>query len=166
MRTLADLIPHDRLVTIEPGACVADAERKVDSEHVSHLMVVRRGRLVGVICACDIDQAPRDARVSDAMSTNPWTADVETDAAEAAERMLAHGVSCLPVLRKGALCGVVTLGDLARAGLASSSALRCSACGSEDHVRCAEHGVSAGFCLECTRRSKPPDWNDDVGGSA
>ena len=166
MGRLADLIPERRVVTIEPTAALADAERKLDAEQVSHLMVVRGGHLVGVLCVCDIDRAPDGALVRDAMSTRTWTVEIESDACEASARMLEHGVSCLPVLRRGALCGVITLSDLAHAGLVPGAAVRCSACGSEDHVRCAVHGQSAGFCIECSRRSAPPDWSDDLGGSS
>jgi Mg/Co/Ni transporter MgtE len=166
MGTLAEFLAPGRLVTIEPTVALADAEQRLEAEHVSHLMVVLGSDLLGVLCICDVDRAPSGVLVGDAMSTRVWTADVETDAREAAERMLEHGVSCLPVLRRGALCGVITLSDLAKAGLASSAAARCSACGSDDHVRCAVHGLSAGFCLECTRKSVPPEWDDDLGGSS
>ncbi|MFI5306017.1 MAG: CBS domain-containing protein [Polyangiales bacterium] len=166
MSTLTEFLRPDRLVTIEPNVALADAQQRFEAEHVSHLLVVRGGELVGVLCVCDLDHAPRGASVAEAMSRRVWTADVSADAHEAAERMLEHGVSCLPVLRGGALCGVITLSDLARAGVASSATARCSACGSDDHVRCAVHGLSAGFCLECTRKSEPPEWNDDLGGSS
>jgi predicted transcriptional regulator len=145
---------------------MAQAAQKIEDEGVSHLMVTEGDDLVGVICVCNLDAADRNAAVSVCMSTSPTTIGIETTAVDAAELMLARGVSCLPVVVEGELRGVITLRDLRRAGIVDPSTERCSACGSDDHVRCAWHGQYVGFCLECTRKSEPPDSDEDLGGSS
>lgn len=152
-----------RLLAIEPMASVAEAAAMLAREHVSHLVVVKGGELLGVLCSCDIERSAQGAAVGQAMSRAVFTIDAEAQPAEALASMHAHNVSCLPVLAHGALRGVVTLRDLVRLGVADD-AERCSACGSTEHVRCEAHGVRAALCLECMRRSEPPAWDDEVGG--
>lgn len=165
MTTLRELMTR-KLVTIEPGELVVEAARRITQDRVSHLLVVEDGDLVGVLCACDLEAAPGGAQVRHAMARNLFTIDVGATPAQTAEHMLESSVSCLPVLSRGRLCGVVTRSDLSRVGLLEAYVDRCSACGSNDHVRCDEHGQVAGFCLECRRRSEPPRWDDETGGGS
>lgn len=160
---IADLMATDPL-TVEPGLPVRAAIQLVIDEGVSHLLVTERDELVGLACLCDLDAAATGANVGECMSRELVTIDVTTSAAEAAHIMLEGRIGCLPVLAEGALCGVVTLGDLRRAGIVDLPVERCVSCGSTEHVRCDHQGRSVGFCLECTRRSEPPCPDDDLGG--
>lgn len=164
MHTVSMFMTTERLVTVEPDAPVADAVRRVVDAGISHLLVTTRGDLVGLVCVCDLDQARTGATVDECMARDPVTVDVATSAALAGRLMLERGISCLPVMAGGALRGVITLGDLRRAGIVDAPPERCIACGSTEHVRCETRGRSVGYCLECTRRSEPPTWNDDLGG--
>ena len=149
------------LLAIGPTASVREAAVILARERVSHLLVTEGGELLGILCSCDIELAAQGDTVAHAMSRRAVTIDAEASPAEALEVMQASGVSCLPVVADGSLRGVVTLHDLVRLGLADG-AERCSACGSSEHVRCAEHGV-VGLCLECTRRSEPPAADEELG---
>lgn len=161
MDKLGQLI-SGRLLAIGPMASVGEAAAMLAREHVSHLVVVKGDELLGVLCTCDIERAAQGASVAQAMTRGVFTIDADAPPAEALASMHAHSVSCLPVVSHGALRGVVTLHDLVRLGLAGD-AERCSACGSTEHVRCEQHGTRAALCLECTRRSEPPAWDDDIG---
>src|SRR3990172_5068276 len=105
-----------RLVTVGPATRVGDAADLAGEEGVHHLLVVDGASLVGVACEHDLLLAGRDARVGDCMNV-PVCVDVGAGFAEAAEAMRERAIGCLPVLAGGFLVGVVTRGDLRRAGL-------------------------------------------------
>lgn len=164
MHTVSMFMTTEGLVTVEPDASVADAVQRVVDAGISHLLVTTRGDLVGLVCVCDLDRAHVGATVEECMARDPITVDVATSAALAGRVMLERGISCLPVMAGGALRGVITVGDLRRAGIVDAPPERCISCGSTEHVRCETRGHSVGYCLECTRRSEPPGWDDDLGG--
>ena len=164
MDTLVAVLMASDPLTVGPEVLVRDAVRIVIDRGISHLLVTERDDLVGLVCVCDLDQASTGASVGECMSREPITVDPQTRATEAARIMLERKVGCLPVLAGDRLAGVLTLGDLRRAGVIDLPVERCIACGSKDHVRCERSGRSVGYCLECTRRSEPPGPNDDLGG--
>jgi acetoin utilization protein AcuB len=164
MQPVSQIMTREHLVTLMPSASVAEATRRLRDSDVSHLMVVERDALVGVVCMCDLDQANASSPVAAIMGAEPFTIEAHSATAEAARSMLEAEISCLPVLRDGCLVGVVTISDLVRAGVVDLPVRQCASCGSTDHVRCEKHGRVVGFCLECTRRSEPPRWDDDLGG--
>lgn len=162
--SVAYLMTNEGLVTIEPHTAVSVAVRAVIDAGISHLLVTEREALVGLVCLCDLDQARTGSTVADCMSRGPVTVEPTTPAVTAGQLMLERGISCLPVVSDGVLRGVITLGDLQRAGIVDLPVERCIACGSEEHVRCEGPGRAVGYCLECTRRSEPPRWDEDLGG--
>jgi predicted transcriptional regulator len=164
MAIVGNLMTRERLVTIGPSTLTSAAARRISDEGVSHLMVTDGDSLLGVFCVCDIDAADVGSVVSECMTRNPVSVRADTDAADAAQLMHSWGVSCLPVLVAGKLYGVVTLSDLRAAGIVESAVTCCTVCGSEDHVRCTEHGDCVALCLECTRKSEPPDAEEELGG--
>jgi CBS domain-containing protein len=123
-----ELMQRD-LKTISTDATIADAVEALAAAHVSALPVIDRfGRAVGVISARDVLQAERDrpdperrerlfedTLVIEVMQ--PWVATIppEKDIRVAAERMLGLGVQRLFVEDDGALVGVVSMTDIARA---------------------------------------------------
>lgn len=164
MPTVSELMTAAPLVTIPPDATVSQAARAIAEQGVSHLLVTLHDKLVGVVCICDLDAAPQAASIAEHMSARPLTVEPDATAAAALERMRESGVSCMPVVSRGALEGVLTLSDLQRGGCAPETEQRCAACGSDDHVRAHEHMQVVGFCLECRRSSQPPRWDDELGG--
>ena len=160
---VATLMAGD-LLTVEPSILVREATRLVNERGISHLLVTGEEGLEGIVCLCDLDQAPTGASVGECMSRELLTVEPQMSADEAGRIMLGRGVSCLPVLADGQLVGVLTLGDLKRAGVVDLPIDTCVACGSDEHIRCEHTGRSVGYCLDCTRRSEPPGPNDDLGG--
>jgi CBS domain-containing protein len=152
------------VVTVGPATVMAEVARRMDQQGVSHLVVVERGRVVGVVCACDLDRAELGAKVGDHMARPPRTLPLGTSVFAAARDMIEHDLGCLPVMDGARLAGIVTRSDLRRAGILERDPQRCAACGDDDHVRCARPGAGVGFCLQCTRSSRPPRWDEDLGG--
>ena len=137
----------------------ADTRAQVASELAAaqalhHLPVTRDEYLVGIVCVCDLDEGDASAPVAALMSRRVVTVALTATLGDACALMLAREVGCLPVIAQGQVCGVVTRGDLARAGaLDERDRARCLACGAHHHVRASEGGLT--FCLDCLRRGRP-----------
>ncbi len=131
-------------VTISPGASVRQAIRTMLDHHVSGLPVVdESGRLAGVVSEGDLlrraeigteRHRPKwleflvgpgrsasdyvhshSRRVTDVMTDDPVSVDEHTSLEEVVALMEKHGVKRVPVLRDGAVVGIVTRADLLRA---------------------------------------------------
>ncbi len=155
------------LVTIAPHTLSVHAERLAKSSAVHHLLVVDGVRLEGVLCLCDLWRAETDSVAADLMNA-PATIDSLATAIEAAEMMRELALGCLPVLDGDRLSGILTRGDLRRAGLFGDeeTTRTCAACGTRHHVRSMGDAVVA-FCLDCVERGRAFDLDDpleDLGG--
>lgn len=126
-----------RVTTIEMDdslEMVRDIFKKV---RFHHLLVVDNEKLVGIISDRDVlkaispyvgtmSETPRDRatlnkRVHQIMSHHPLTVRSSCSLQEAAQLMLARGVSCLPVTTlDGAILGMLTWKDVLRAFLDSN----------------------------------------------
>jgi CBS domain-containing protein len=86
-----------------------------------HLPVVREGKVVGILCERDLleyraalgfGEPWRDCGVSGAMTRNPGTVGPDDRVADAAARLASARIAALPVVSRGALVGIVTIGDV------------------------------------------------------
>lgn len=104
------------LATIEDTATLATAAVQLQQRHVKQLLVTSEGSVVGVIAVRDLHAGRERDRV--ATRTRPLTIVPRTLTIGAAARaMLAHGHACLGVVDGSELLGLVTRGDLRRAGV-------------------------------------------------
>ena len=116
-------IMTDRVVRIHPGESVCVAARMLANYNIGMLPVCGSdGRICGLVTDRDIvtrclasGRSPQSTRVKDVMTTGVLAASPDTDAALAAAMMGRRQIRRLPVVENGRLCGVVSLGDLARA---------------------------------------------------
>ena len=113
---------------------------------------------MGVLCTCDLKEAPEAALVASRMTRRVIKVDAAAPLTLAAELMEDYDVGCLPSLWLGAW-GIVTVGDLARTGACDRPT--CIACGSSHHVR--RHPRYAGLyhCVDFLNGAVALD--DDVG---
>lgn len=117
MATVRDVMSRD-LVTVEPGATVAEAATAMGGRGVGSALVVDEDTATGIFTerdvlralASDFDAAHHP--VADWMTHDPVTIEAGTDIAEARRLMLERGFRHLPVTDDGVLVGIVSLRDL------------------------------------------------------
>lgn len=111
-----------RVIRIAPEENAAVAARTLTHYNVGALPVCGAdGRLCGMVTDRDIvtrclasGRQPENTSVGEIMTKNVVTAMPEMDAGAAASVMARQQVRRLPVVEKGSLCGMLTLGDLSR----------------------------------------------------
>ena len=109
-----------RFITIDPDASLAEARALLDQHRIRHLPVVEEGSLIGIITDRDIRSAASGSsldrvKVGAAMTRKVITVTPETHIQQAAKLLLANKIGGLPVLKAGALQGIITETDLLNA---------------------------------------------------
>ena len=117
MATVREIMSRE-LVTVEPGATVAEAATLMGGRGVGSALVLEGGTPAGIFTERDILRALAsdfDAAhhpVADWMTHDPVTIEADADVASARDLMLARGFRHLPVIDDGTLVGIVSLRDL------------------------------------------------------
>jgi len=140
------------LVGVDPGTTIAAADELARRHGIRHLLVAREDDLMGVVCRCDLVPPVLEGEtVGDRMSPEVWVLPATANLADAVDVMTSHEIGCVPVVDSGTLRGVLTRGDLRRAGLPEAllGAHRCEACGSHHGVRPHPSLEAIEFCLDC-----------------
>ena len=114
--------PH--VVTIDPAESAALAARLLARHNIGALPVCSaNGQLQGIVTDRDIilrcvapEEDPASIPVKRIMTRQLRTLSPEEDLRQAAWLMASQQIRRLPVVEKGAVIGVVSLGDLARCG--------------------------------------------------
>ncbi len=101
-----------RLSVVHPDLPIAQAMATMDEKKIRHLLVCGEdGGLQGILSDRDVRQ--RKGRVvREIMSGAPKTVPPDMPICPAITLMLQHSISCLPVVRDGALLGVLTTTDI------------------------------------------------------
>jgi len=109
------------LILVSPRASLRDAWKMMTAARVRHAPVMSGEQIIGILSDRDVlaagrawldDDTPERAMlVADAMSTRLSTIEAERPAVEAATTLLRRRVGALPVMRGGALVGIVTVSD-------------------------------------------------------
>jgi CBS domain-containing protein len=112
------------IATVHPQISVDSAARLLRERRIGALVVSGDGHsLHGILSERDIvyalavDRTVLDREVSEVMTTRVVTARAEDTVAEAMAVMTRERCRHLPVLRDGALKGIVSIGDLVKARL-------------------------------------------------
>jgi CBS domain-containing protein len=111
------------IATIRPEVTVQEAMNRMASEKKGCLLVAKDGLLkecLGIVTTSQIflevfakEREPKDVSVSDIMTPAPLiTIDLDASTAEAADLMQKENIRRLPVVKEGALVGIVTSKDL------------------------------------------------------
>jgi acetoin utilization protein AcuB len=129
---VADLMTR-KLIVVAPDDSVEGAVRLLQQRGVRHLLVMKAGRLVGILSDRDIKRAMDPSKskkklmnfgglffllepilIREIMTSNPITISPSASAQEAAAVMVAERFGALPVNAKGETIGIVTETDLLR----------------------------------------------------
>lgn len=117
-------------VTIEPKVTLPEAQKLMKDRRIRRLLVLHRGRLVGIVTQGDIRGAePSEAStlsifethyllakltVEKIMTWEPVTISPEATVSQAAQLMLEHKIGGLPVVDNEQLIGIITESDIFR----------------------------------------------------
>lgn len=108
------------VVACPPAATLAEAARLMRDHNIGDVLVMDDDDLVGIITDRDITvQAtagghdPQHALVQDYMQTDVVTGDANWKLDRVTETMSKHQIRRLPIVEKGRVVGIVSLGDIA-----------------------------------------------------
>ncbi len=126
--TQLSAIMNRKLITVETGTSLRQAQRVLDQHHIRHLFVMDGKRLVGIVTDRDLRKAAPSSKspltthereefmdelkVAEVMSRKLITASPTTTVREAAKAMVREKIGCLPVVDGNTLIGIVTETDL------------------------------------------------------
>ncbi len=153
-------------ITVPPDDFVGKARLAAERNDVQYLLVTFPDGRPGAICMHHLTDAPQDARVGDYICDASWVGPLEPQLTVdvAAEVMSERAFRCMAVNAGPLLLGVVTAGDLRRAGLPEEEVRpRCTACGTRFHVLSHSAGGSSPICMECAERAQRPGPRDEIG---
>lgn len=119
------------VITVSPETTLPDAAQLMTGKTIRRLPIIDDGHLVGIVTYGDIRNARpsgvttlsiwelnylvNKVKMADIMTKNPVTVTPETTIGEAAEKMLTHMISGLPVLDdQNDLVGIITESDIFR----------------------------------------------------
>ncbi len=132
---------------------------------VHHFPVVDGGKLVGIVCTCDLQDLEPEAKVLQVAWRHVVTLPPDGSLSDAARLMALQGVGSIVVVDEHGVCGIVTREDLVRVDPELDKLLweaRCTACGARRHLRPGPAGQC--ICQDCQTRAKDGAWLDVGGG--
>jgi CBS domain-containing protein len=128
--TVKDMLERKGLIihAVSPSATVYDAIEKMDGSRVGALLVMEGERLVGIVSERDYTRrvilrgrASRETRVDEIMTREVITVQRSTSLGDCLRVVLDHSIRHLPVVERGVVIGVISIGDLVRAVLAQQA---------------------------------------------
>ena len=118
-------VKGNQVYTISPEAKALDAVALMARKRVAAVVVISNGQLAGIVSAKDFGrrvvlegQPLEGTTVGDMMSSPVLIVSPTTTVAEAMALMTHNQIRHLPVMEKGELGGIVSMGDLARSVIA------------------------------------------------
>lgn len=120
-----------RLITVRPDANVLDALNLLHQNAIRHLPVLDNKKFVGFLSETDIRQVlllpgGNDMRIEEVMNREPVTIGPEENLEDAARLIYRYKIGGLPVLDKGELVGLITVGDILAAFIEIMGVLQAS----------------------------------------
>lgn len=150
---------------VDPFASASEALARLGGCDFRHLLVARGRTLFGAVCRHDLIRSPPARRVMACARLAPPVVSAADEVAEAVTFLRSADLCCLPVRASGRPWGILTRGDLIRAGRGQPF-VRCSSCGDHHRVR-SRIGFDVAFCDACLEGTQPSDFDDlyvDIGG--
>lgn len=154
------------VVTVGPGATVDEVTTLAKDRKIHHVPIVQHGKVLGIVCTCDLAGARPDLRALQLARRNVIAAQPDSSVTDVARLMTDNAVGSVLISNRDGLWGIVTRDDLAHssaelAGLLAGA--RCAACHTTHHLR-----QSAGetlLCAACAERASATHWFEEGGGA-
>ena len=106
--------------TVEPGATLQDAARRMSEDDIGAVLVEDRGSVAGILTDRDIvvravaeGRDPASTRVSDVASRDVTALTVDQTVEDAIKIVREENVRRIPVVQDGRPAGILSIGDLA-----------------------------------------------------
>jgi CBS domain-containing protein len=125
MNTVAQILgskPDRAVYSMEPTASAHDAVRLMVDKNIGALVVVERGRVVGIVSERDyarrlvlMARSPKDTPLRDIMSSPVMYVHLHHTADQCMALMTENRLRHLPVMDGGQLIGLISIGDLVKA---------------------------------------------------
>ncbi|HUJ87300.1 MAG TPA: CBS domain-containing protein [Burkholderiales bacterium] len=117
-------IKGNRLLSVEPSERVTQAARTMAEQNLGSLVVIERGRMVGMLSFHEIMEALAarggalgELEVGEIMERDPVSTRPDMEVNDLRRTMLESGARYLPVLQDDKLLGVISFRDVAKAVL-------------------------------------------------
>jgi len=152
------------VVLVAPDACVEDVMALASQKGVHHFPVVGQEGLVGVVCTCDLRDAPSRQLVGALVGRRAVTIPETGSPLDAARALVTNVVGSVLVMAQGTVAGILTREDLRSAAPELAALLaegHCAACRTARHLRTAPDGTY--LCSDCHERAHAGD-EFDLGG--
>jgi predicted transcriptional regulator len=158
-----DAVMQSPVKTLPADMSTVDALQFAERYHMHHLPLLDGGKIVGLVCTCDLEDLELTAPIRNAVSHPLATIPPQSGIDQAVLRMSERSVGSLLVVDDGALVGIVTREDLARAGAEVDNVphFRCRSCGSIRHLK--REGDKGTLCMDCRARAAPEEPGDGTG---
>ena len=123
MQTIKQLLEKkgNEIITIEPDSSVYDAIKSMADNHIGSLIVMEKGKLVGIITERDYTRkiilkgkSSASTPVKDIMTKNILCTNPEQTVDEAMALITDKRVRHLPVVENNHVIGIISIGDLVK----------------------------------------------------
>jgi len=101
-------------ITLKPSTTVKEALETVFKYKHMGYPVTENNELKGIVTFQDLSSAEKDAPISEIMTKDLITVDIDDDAILALEKLTSHDLGRLPVLKDNKLVGIISKTDLIR----------------------------------------------------
>lgn len=101
-------------ITLKPSSTVREALETVFKYKHMGYPVTENGELKGIVTFHDLSSADENTPVSEVMTEDVITVDINDDALIALEKLTSHDLGRLPVVKEGKLVGIISKTDLIR----------------------------------------------------
>ena len=123
------------IVALHPSTDVGTLLELSETLSIHHFPLIDEAGLCGVVCTCDLEEAPPEHAVSQFARRPPVTVCPQACAHEAATQMLLHGVGSVVIADDEGVWGILTRDDLAATVPELMQDLQCVHCSSRQHLR-------------------------------
>lgn len=133
MKTVAEILrakPHAAIYSVSPDTSVLEAVKLLAEKGIGALVVLDKGRLVGIVSERDyarkvalLDRSAASTKISEIMTAEVLTVSLRDTSQYCMQLMTDRHLRHLPVLAEGELIGLLSIGDLVKHTIAEQASL-------------------------------------------